>query len=71
MTAFTKSLAEKSFTIEGGIHQSSLSDKLVFNDGFSNFELPLLVRNSTYVVPILCGHINEVISTFITKFETI
>ena len=31
------------------IQQSLRSYKLVKNGGFSNFELPLLVRNSTYV----------------------
>ena len=38
---------------------------------FSNFELPLLLRNSTYVVQILCRLSYEVWSTFITKFAII
>ena len=37
------------------IHQSLPSHKLVYNGGFSNFELPLLVRTSAYVAQILCG----------------
>ena len=36
------------------IHQSLPSHKLVFYGGFPNFELLLLVRNSTYVAQILC-----------------
>ena len=32
-----------------GIHQSLLNYKLVYNGGFSDFELPSLVRDSTYV----------------------
>ena len=35
--------------------QSLPSHKLVYNDGFSNFELPLLVQNSTCAAQILCG----------------
>ena len=55
------------------IHQSLLSHKLVYNGGFSNFELPLLVPNSTYVAQILCGlYISyKAGSTFVTKFGTI
>ena len=45
--------------------------KLVYNGGFSNFELPLLVQNSTYVTQILCRLSYKVWSTFITKFATI
>ena len=52
------------------IHQSLLSHRLVYNGGFSNFELPLLVRNSIYVTLILCGLGYKVWSTFITKFRT-
>ena len=37
------------------IQQSLLSQKLVCHDGLSNFELPLLVRNSTCTAKILCG----------------
>ena len=37
------------------IHQSLQSYKLVHNGGFSNFELPLLVRKSKYLAQILCG----------------
>ena len=37
----------------GIIYQSLLNHKLVYNGGFSNFELPLLVRNSTYA-PKFC-----------------
>ena len=38
------------------IHQSLPSHKMLYNvSRFSNFELPLLVRNSTYVAHILCG----------------
>ena len=36
----------------------------------SNFELPLLVQNSTYVAQIWCGLSYKVWSTFITKFGT-
>ena len=41
------------------------------NGGFSNFEVPLLGRNSTYVAQILCGLSYKVWPTFITKFGTI
>ena len=37
------------------IHQSLLSHKLLYNGGFLNFELPLLVRNLTHVAQIFCG----------------
>ena len=37
------------------MHQSLLSHKVVYNGGFSNFELPLLVQNSIYVAQILCS----------------
>ena len=50
------------------VHQSLLSHKLVYNGGFSNFELTLLVRNSTYVAQILCAPSYKVWSTFTTKF---
>ena len=37
------------------IHQSLLSHRLMYNGGFSNFEMPLIVRNSTYVAwPKFC-----------------
>ena len=39
-------------------------------NGFSNFELLLLVRNSSYEAQILRGISYNVVSTFITKFET-
>ena len=32
-----------------------IKSKMVYNGGFSNFELPLLDRNFTYVAQILCG----------------
>ena len=38
-----------------GIHQSLLRHKLMYNGGYSNFELSLLVRNSTYVAQVLYG----------------
>ena len=38
----------------------------MYNGGFSNVELPVLVRNSTYVAQILCG-LSHKVSTFITK----
>ena len=38
--------------------------------GFSNFELLLLVQNSTYLAQILCCLSYKVRSTFITKFGT-
>ena len=44
---FYNSISRSTFTLH--IHQSSLSHKLVYNGGFSNFSLPSLVRNSTYV----------------------
>ena len=50
---------------------SKISHKIVYNGIFSNFELPLLVRNSTYVAQILCNPSYKVWSIFITKFETI
>ena len=37
------------------IHKSLLSHRLVYNGGFSNFKLPLLVQNSAYVAQHLCG----------------
>ena len=52
------------------IHQSLLRHKLVYNGGFSNFELLLLVQNSTCVAQILHGLSYEVRPTFITKFGT-
>ena len=42
-------------TLLQGIYQSLPSHKLVYNGGFPNFELSLLVWNSTYVAEILCG----------------
>ena len=36
------------------IHQSLLSHKLVYNGGFSNFKLSLLVSKRTYVVQHVC-----------------
>ena len=42
----------------------------MYNGEFSNFELLLLVRNSTYVAQILCGFSYKVWSTFTTKFGT-
>ena len=43
----------------------------MFNGGFSDLELLLLVRNSTYVDQVLCCLGYKVWSTFITKFGTI
>ena len=53
--------------------QSLPGHKLVYiyNGGFSNFELPLLVPNSTNVAQILCDLSYKVWSTLITKFGTI
>ena len=47
-----------------------LSHTLVYNGGFSNFELPLLVRHSTHASQILCGLSYKVWSFFITKCGT-
>ena len=43
----------------------------MYNGGFSNLELPLLLRNSNYVAKILCDLSYKVWSTFIIKFGTI
>ena len=56
--------------VEIYIHQSLLSHRLVYNGGISNFELPSLVRNSTYVAQTLCGLSYKVWSPIITKFGT-
>ena len=56
---------------DGATHQSLLSQELVHNGGFSNFELLLLVRNATSLVQSLCGLIYKACSTFITKFGAI
>ena len=48
------------------IHQSLLSHKLVYNGGFSDFELPLLVWNSTNVAQIFCG-LKVCFKTFVTQ----
>ena len=53
------------------IHQSLLSHKLVYNGEFSKSELPLFVRNSTYVAQILSFLSYNVRSTLKTKFGTI
>ena len=53
------------------IHQSLRHHKLVYNGGFSNFELPSLVRNVSYMAQILRGLSYEVSSASITKFGTI
>ena len=49
------------------IHQSLRSYNLVYNGRFSNFGLPLLVRNSTYVVQVFCDLSYKVWSTVIAK----
>ena len=47
------------------MHQSLLSHKLVYNGGFSDFGLLLvLIRNSTYVAQTLCGISYKVFPTF-------
>ena len=53
------------------IHQSLPRHKLVYNGGFSNFELLLLVQNSIYVAQILHGLSYMVSYTFRTKSGTI
>ena len=42
--------------VNNAICQSLLSHKPVYNGGFPNFELLLLVHNSTYRAQILCGY---------------
>ena len=41
-------------------HHSLLSHKLMYNGGFSNVKLLLLVRTSIYVAQILCGFCHKV-----------
>ena len=53
------------------MHQSLPSLRLVYNGGFSNFELPLVRRNSTYMARILCDLSYKVWSTFIPKFGSL
>ena len=49
-------ISETRHCLTNALHQYILSDKLVYNGGgFSNFELSLLVPNSTYVTQVLRG----------------
>ena len=56
---------------EMGTDKSFPHHKLVYNEGFNNFELPLIVENSVDMAQLLQGLSCKIGSTFLPTFEAV